>query len=182
MTEGDKSMERVIFDEVVWTDYGQFDLIWDDDYGFDGDFDRFFQGQVNGLAGAATGGGLYTHFGRRSGGSQVRITLLDAPPADLDPQWEDVVEVSVTVPAEPTPIYSTWAGEESGPVALPPGTYRVRVNARGRDAGSGDGEDAEGVVDHYLIEFWAAPSQPDAILSTGSEDAAYWHREVGNRR
>ena len=35
---------NVIFDEVVRTDYGQFDLFWGDDLGLDGDFDRFFGG------------------------------------------------------------------------------------------------------------------------------------------
>ncbi|MBB5788041.1 hypothetical protein [Jiangella mangrovi] len=45
-------MARVLFDGIVRTDYGQFDLTWSDDLGFDGDFDRFFAGQVNGLAGA----------------------------------------------------------------------------------------------------------------------------------
>src|SRR3954470_7621710 len=29
---------NVIFDEVVHTDYGQFDLVWGNDLGFDGDF------------------------------------------------------------------------------------------------------------------------------------------------
>jgi hypothetical protein len=95
--------------------------------------------------------------------------------------WEDVVEVSISVPQDAQPTWSTWAGEESGPLAIPHGTYRVRVNARGRDAGR-DGEFAEEPVDWYLIELWPAPSGPDAILRTGSADATYWHSEVGSRR
>ena len=34
-------MERVLLDEVISTDYGQFDLIWADGAGFDAGFDRF---------------------------------------------------------------------------------------------------------------------------------------------
>ena len=69
-------MVRVLLDGVIDTDYGQFDLVWGDDYGFDGDVDRFFAGQVNGLVGAASGQGLYVNLARRSGGSPVRIVLL----------------------------------------------------------------------------------------------------------
>lgn len=75
----------------------------------------------------------------------------------------------------------TWAGEDGGPLELAPGSYRVRVNARGRDAGA-DNELAEEAVDFYLIQLWPAKSRPDEIVLTTSANAAYWHREVGNRR
>ncbi len=55
------------------------------------------------------------------------------------------------------------------------------MSARGRDAGR-DGEFEEGVVDTYLLEFWPAAIKPDAVLRVGSQDAAYWHDEVGGRR
>jgi hypothetical protein len=91
-------MERLLLDEVIYTDYRQFDLIWAYDAAFDGDFDRFFRGQDNGLVGAADPDGVYLILGRRSGGSRVRIVLVDAAPRETDPSWEDVVEVSITVP------------------------------------------------------------------------------------
>jgi hypothetical protein len=171
---------NVIFDEVVHTDYGQFDLIWGNDFGFDGDFDRFFDGQVNGLAGAASGEGLYLILARRSGGSPVQIVLHDSEPPLLE-DWEDVVEVSILLPAAAEPTWSTWAGETSDSLPIPHGTYRVRVNARGRDAGR-DGEFADEPVDWYLIELWPAPTQVDTIVRTTTTDAAYWHKEVGSRR
>lgn len=49
--------------------------------GFDGDVDRFFRGQVNGLVGAGDRDGVYVSLARRSGGSRVRVVLLDAEPA-----------------------------------------------------------------------------------------------------
>lgn len=174
-------MDRVLLDGLIETDYGQLDLLWGEGYGFDGDHDRSFGGQRNGLVGAASGEGLYVNLARRSGGSPVRIVLLDEAPADDGDEWEDVVEVSVSVPPSAEPRWCTWAGENSGPLDLPPGTYRVRTSARGRDAGR-VGEFAEGAVDFYLLEIWPAAAQPDVIIRTTSADAEYWHQEVGGRR
>lgn len=78
-------------------------------------------------------------------------------------------------------VWSTWAGENTGPIGIPPGSYRLRVSAKGRDEGH-SGEFAEGAVDEYLLQLWPAQWKPDAILRTGSENARYWHKEVGNRR
>lgn len=174
-------MERVLLDQIIYTDYGQFDLSWNEDGVFDGDFDRSFQGQVNGLAGAANPNGVYVNLARRSGGSPIRMVLLDAAPGSDDGQWEDVVEVSITLPEGHEMIWSTWAGENTGPTAVPPASYRLRVSANGRDEGH-MGEFAEGTVDDYLLQLWPAPWQPDVILRIGSESAKYWHQEVGNRR
>jgi hypothetical protein len=174
-------MEKVLLDEIVETDYGQLDLVYGDGTGFDGDVDRFFAGQANGLVGASDPGGVYLVLARRSGGSQVRIVLLDGPPPE-DPTWEDVVEVSTTVPSSGDVTWTSWGYENSGELAdVTPGDYRVRVSARGRDAGAAD-EFADGVVDHYLLQLWPAPPTPDAIIRTGSDNATYWHAEWGSRR
>lgn len=174
-------MERVLLDEVVDTDYGQLDLVYDDEGGFDGEADRFFAGQVNGWVGAADPHGVYVCLARRSGGSQVRVCLLDGPPDD-DPSWEDVVEVSTRVPDGAQVAWTSWAGGSGGLLdGVPAGDLRVRVSARGRDAGA-DGELEDEVVDSYLIELWPAPGAPDEIVRTTSENAAYWHREWGSRR
>jgi hypothetical protein len=125
-------MERVLLDGNVETDYGQFDLVWSDSVGFDGNFDRFFNGQVNGLVGAADPSGVYLNLARRSGGSRVRMVLVDAAPPLPPPHYEDVVEVSVTVPGGGDIRWLSWAGESSGNVeGVAPGTYRMRVSAHG---------------------------------------------------
>ena len=166
---------------VIDTDYGQLDLAWTDEFGFDGDSDAHFARQVNGLAGAASGGGVYLTLARRSGGSQLAVVLHDSEPPLPADSWEDVVEVSTEVSADAEPRWTTWAGEDSGALSIPSGTYRVRVSARGRDAGR-DGEFADEVVDWYLVELWPAPHTADAIVRVGSADAAYWHNERGSRR
>lgn len=172
----------MLLDEVIQTDYGQLDLTWSYDGGFDGDWDRYFAGQTNGLVGAADLHGIYLNLARRSGGSPVRVVLLDAAPGDPGGEWEDVVEVSTVVPEGADARWCSWGGEGSGDLdGLTPGEYRVRVCARGRDAGHDD-EFADGPVDWYLVELWPASVTDDTILRTGSADAAYWHREVGGRR
>jgi hypothetical protein len=44
------------------------------------------------------------------------------------------------------------AGETSGQLDIPAGSYRLRVSARGRDVGAAD-EFADHIVDHYLLEL-----------------------------
>lgn len=173
------SMLHVLLDRMIETDYGQLDLLWADDYvGFDGNVDRFFAGQVNGLVGAASGAGLYLNLARRSGGSSVRIVRLDEAPDIDDDKWEDIVEASTTIPAGAHPRWATWAGEDGGSLDLGQGTYRVRVSARGRDVG----QFADGTMDCYLVEIWPAPTREDSIIKLSSANAEYWHREVGSRR
>ena len=182
--EGDTlpRMERVLLDDVIHTDYGQFDLVWAEGGGFDGNWDRFFEGQVNGLVGAADDHGVYINLGRRSGGSRIRIVLVDREPPLPPPSFEDVVEVSVIIPDGTTVAWWSWAGERSGKMpGLAPGTYRMRVSGHGRDAGR-QNELAEEVVDEYLLELWPSSAAPDTIVRVGSEDAKYWHREIGGRR
>ena len=175
-------MAQVLLDEVIHTDYGQFDLVWTQDGGFDGDPDRFFDGQVNGLVGAADPAGVYLNLARRSGGSHVRILLHDVEPALPPAEFDDVVEVSTSVPADAEPLWTAWGGETIGDlVGLHPGDFRMRVSASGRDAGAAD-ELAEGVVDAYLVEMWPAALAPDAVLRSESQNGRYWHREWGGRR
>lgn len=169
---------RVLLDEVIHTDYGQFDLIWSLPGGFDGDYRRFFAGQVNGLVGAGDPSGLYLNLARRSGGSPVRIVLHDVEPALADESWEDVVEVSIRVPDGSNVRWCAWAGMAYGELGgLDAGDYRVRVSARGRDLASE--EFSPGTLDEYLVELWPAEPGGDRIVRAGSANAAYWHREWG---
>jgi hypothetical protein len=173
-------VDIVLLDSMITTDYGQFEIVWSDEF-FEGDFDRCFDGQVNGIVGAARPSLIYFNLARHGDGtSPVRIVLLDAEPPEPEPQWEDVVEVSTTLPPEGEVRWLSWGAESSGVLrGLGAGDYRVRVSASGR----GDADDyPQDDLDRYLIEWWPAPRKPDEIIRLGSENAKYWHKEVGSRR
>ena len=124
---------------------------------------------------------MYRNLARRCSGSPVRIVLLDTTPGKPDPSWEDVVEVSITVPEASNVRWCSWAGENVGTIdGLGAGTYRMRVSARGRDAGHAS-EFAEEPVDFYMAQLWLTSEEPDAALRVSSSDAAYWHAAVGCR-
>jgi hypothetical protein len=175
---------RVLLDDVVYTDYGQFTLEWlvegagpyTDHRGGNGDPRPSFAGQRNGWVGAAQPTLVHIVLARRSGGSAVRIEWHAHAPAETDA--EDVVEVSTSIPRDARRMWFSWAGESGGVLDLPAGDARVRVSAWGRDAGSAD-EFADGVVDRYLIQIWPSPWRSDAVIRSVSADAAYWNAEWG---
>ncbi len=98
---------------------------------------------------------------------EVKVRVLDGPPSEPADDWEDVAEVSLRLT---TGLYVSELVSQDIGMALDcePGTYRIRVSARGRSAGDAD-EDADGeptepssdeVVELYLIEAWQAPTLP----------------------
>jgi hypothetical protein len=175
-------VEQTLFDGLVETDYGQLDLVWSDEGSFDGDWERSFAGHTNGLVGSANPDGVYVNLSSRFGGCRVCVVLQESQPPTPPILWEDVVEVSIAIPEGSQARWESWGAESSGDlVGLRPGSYRLRVSAHGRDAARAD-EHSESRPDNYLVEIWPATAAPDAIVRVGSEDASYWHQEVGSRR
>lgn len=163
-------VEQVLFSGDVGISYGQFYLACEESPGPDGSF----EGQVNGLCGAAVPGHLFLTTGINHGTVQVTVEQhVDEPP--LPDGWEEIVEVSFT---------NTCAGPrleelegEGHQLRLDPGTYRVRYCARGMDAA----RDAESnydsdVIDTYLLQLWPGRAGADRILRQTSSCAAYWHQ------
>lgn len=103
----------------------------------------------------------------------VRLTTeaLDGPPASIDESWEDIGEVSLDSSPD-IPMHATsWERDPDVELtdrldAHGPGTYRLRVHARGRDL-HWDGSTLEPVED-YLILSWLAPYAPPATLRATS--------------
>lgn len=99
----------------------------------------------------------------------VRVTVEADPaepgPPDLD-AWDEIVEVSLLLGEEAG--VGTDMDDESASLppitAAGPGPYRVRVHARGRDAGQRallvDGE----AVEEHLIQIWSAPVAPTVAI------------------
>ncbi|GAA2073550.1 hypothetical protein IDH50_13360 [Aeromicrobium tamlense] len=128
-------------------------------------------GQRNGLCGAKTAGQLVFLIGLHTGGIRFAIDWLDSEPS-LDESWEDVVEVSIDVPAGDIVLatFDDWRD-----VPLPAsGPHRARLHASGLDEAR-ELPSAELGPDRYLLQLWPAPITPDAVIRQTSQAAARMH-------
>lgn len=146
------------------------------------DFHQFtighYEGQLDHLAGAkialvwaVTATSATVSTGIASGYVRVTCRPLNEAPTAPDDGWEDVMEVSLeTTPDWPLSAAGHWGGEEELADRLDvygPGTYRLRVHAKGRDIDY-DGSRLEPVED-YLILAWPAPAGPTTVLRATSQ-------------
>lgn len=138
-------------------------------------------GQENGICGAAEPGHLFLTTGMRTGHVGLTVEIHDTAPP-LDDYWEDIVEVSFT-PETATVSVSQWGSIDACEFDLPTTPHRVRYCATGMDAGNEENVifAGEPVVDHYLLQFWSAPEQPDRVLKQTSNLAAYWHADASRQ-
>lgn len=104
-----------------------------------------------------------------SGDIPVEFGIDDSePPLDLGP-WEEVVEVSAVITGDAISVFVP-DGIHIGDVDLPASReiYRLRVHARGRDAGYEaefiDASGGEHMVEEHLIRIWPAPPSPESRL------------------
>lgn len=158
---------EVLLDKDVFVAYGQIYL--ESATGrMDGEMDKPFQGQTNGLCGGAVPGMLFLMTGTHTGDVGFRVELHDQEPP-LDERWEEAVEASLTA-VEGEAGLAEWGGSDWHPLPVPAGDYRVRYSACGMDEGH---EADEG--DRYLLQLWPAPPAPDRTIRVTSAGAAYWH-------
>lgn len=165
----------LLLDREVSVHYGQ---MYAESAGheFQGGMAASFQGQVNGLCGAAVPGFLFLLTGTHTGRVGLAVELHRREPV-LDDRWEDVVEVSFGLDGDGLTL-TEWGGGGSYPLAVPGGAYRVRYCARGMTAGRRGGVPEKGHPpwDHYLLQLWPAPPAPDRVVRESTAAAAYWHR------
>jgi hypothetical protein len=151
--------------------YGQIYVQSGEDYP---DLAECFGGQSNGLCGAATPGNLFLITGLHTGEVGFMVELYDKPPPE-DDSWQEVVEASFR-PLGETGL-AGWGGEGYWPLDLAEASYRVRYCAMGmdeaRELDTRMEDDPE--ADHYLLQFWPAPPEPDRVVKQTSGTAAYWH-------
>ena len=160
------------FDGEVFVHYGQIYVESGD--GFNPDLSEAFAGQSAGLCGGAVSGSLWLITGLHTGMVGFTVEVHDQAP-DLDPVWEDVVEVSFRPASVDTKLVQ-WAGEDAWDLDLPEADYRVRYCAQGMDLAHDDTiVDDEPVLDRYLLQFWPAPPEADRIVRQTAEIASYWH-------
>ncbi|HEY3692084.1 MAG TPA: hypothetical protein VGL46_17600 [Pseudonocardiaceae bacterium] len=118
----------------------------------------------NGLVGADfRGASVLT--GIDTGWVTVTLHVLDTEPDSVELDgWDEVAEVSVD--SDDGELFVHALGEDSPP-ELPglahegPGTYRLRVHARGRD--TAPHSRAEEPVENYQISTWPAEEAPATV-------------------
>ncbi|GIF05070.1 DUF6461 domain-containing protein [Actinoplanes siamensis] len=112
----------------------------------------------NGLV-TVVDGGIVIRTGISEGAVSVDVAVLADAPAEVDPHWPDVVEVSWHATEGRA---SMVAPGDAGSPALAhltppwPGDYRVRVHARGRD-------DRDAAYESYRLTVWSAPAGPETV-------------------
>jgi hypothetical protein len=139
------------------------------------DLAEAFAGQSCGLCGAAIPGTLWLTTGLHTGDVGLTVEVHDEPPP-LEPDWEDVVEVSFR-PVSGSTALVLWGGEGCWELDLEEADHRVRYCAKGMDAARKEENrlDDEPQLDCCLLQFWPAPPAPDRVLKHTSKAAAHWH-------
>ncbi|MFF4675182.1 hypothetical protein ACFY1C_36465 [Streptomyces sp. NPDC001279] len=133
----------------------------------------------NGLiAVAEDGAGILT--GLTVGPVEVTVTTHQSEPP-LEGDWDEVVETSFTS-STGSALVTSW--EDGGVEDLPdlaaagPGSYRMRVHARGRDAGRV--EDSLGPdddpVEMYLLQAWPAPAADEQVIRQTDQVGTEWRQ------
>jgi hypothetical protein len=147
----------------------------------DDPFGEGFGGQRNGLCGAAVPGFLFLTTGLHTGDVGFTVELHEKPPP-VDESWEEIVEVSFNLTGKA--MLMGWGGDRLQPLDLAEASYRVRYCATGMDAGRELDTRMKGEpeTDRYLLQFWPAPPEPDAVIKQTSATAAYRHQCASKRQ
>tara|TARA_R110002049_G_C8824969_1_gene534877 strand:- start:49 stop:597 length:549 start_codon:yes stop_codon:yes gene_type:complete len=145
-----------------------------------------FQGQNNGLCGAATPERIFFTARPKDSVIDLDINLYTENP-EINDEYTDIVEVSFRPGEEPV-FLCQWAHEEVYPLNLENIDYRVRYSIVGLDNDYDYDEDDDEYFQKpvpgqkYLIEIWPQEKSRDQIVKQTSMEAAYWHKEWGSRK
>lgn len=161
----------------VWVYARQFYIV-DPDLGTDQAPDIADAG--NGLiAVEEDGAGILT--GLTVGPVEVAVTTHASEPPLHGGDWDEVVETSF-ISTTGSALVTSWEDGEAEdlPDLAPngPGSYRVRVHARGRDEGRAKdslGPDDD-PVEVYLLQVWTAPAAEERIIRQTDQVGDEWRR------
>lgn len=118
-------------------------------------------------------------------GTQFGHVLVSVQAGESDPgldtgRWEEVTEVSLTSGPGGQGLSITSGGQgpyEFGHLTPPgAGAHRVRVHARGRDAGAAKDVVSSRPVEEHLVQIWPAAPAPETIYKT-TDDVGAGFRE-----
>ncbi|MGI5213760.1 hypothetical protein [Plantactinospora sp. CA-290183] len=118
----------------------------------------------NGLVGATEGAAL-VRTGCGAGWVNLAVELYARRPVPQTAGWDDAVEISYRTAVGESYLGSRrGAGTDYPRISFQgPGSYRIRVHARGRDLPP-DGPGAGRVEEEYLLQVWRAPAGRTEIL------------------
>ena len=154
--------------------YGQFYVSLGPD--FDGDMDRCFVGQSNGLCGASDPNVLFFLTGLHTGHVTLNVHSHEVAPIS-DETFEEIVEVSFTV-SDYGAVLLSWGGEVEARLNIAAGNYRLRYSANN----FGKAEEAGAFDDHrievYLVEIWPETPGIDQVIRVTRDQANYWHEAL----
>jgi hypothetical protein len=119
------------------------------------------------------------HAGTHTGPVRVTVQARTDPPPHTDlEQWEEVVEVSITTQAGQV-LVEEWGGptrDDLGSlVSAGPGSYRLRMHARGRDQAHTDVVAPGDPIEEHLLITWPAPATDETIVKQTDRYGAH-HR------
>jgi hypothetical protein len=129
-------------------------------------------GGASGLVGVSPGLAIVI-TGTQFGNISVTVQAGDSDPGLDTGPWEEVTEVSLTSGpgGQGLSVTSDGQGPYEFQYLTPPGAgaYRVRVHARGRDAGAAEDVVPGRPVEEHLLQIWPALPAPETIYKTTDE-------------
>lgn len=127
-------------------------------------------GGANGLVGMTQPWRAMVATGTRWGPVQVTTEVLTEQPHDLAAEYEEVVEVDFTVLSHRLTIVD-WDGQLVQEFSASPGSWRLRVHARGRQEGAAQewdifdpGDPDTEFVEEHLLQFFPGPELGEVVI------------------
>jgi hypothetical protein len=128
---------------------------WVLDYGLLPEIQDSMYKNFNGLV-SAQGSFAIIMTGTQAGHIRLTIDVFDQKPQLHTTEWDDVVEVSLEFEESGGVYTDDGEGLDQLP-DLPPGDYRLRVHARGRDRAHERAFVWDTSMEEHLLQAWPAP-------------------------
>ncbi|MFE7426005.1 hypothetical protein [Streptomyces sp. NPDC057545] len=118
---------------------------------------------VNGLI-AVTRNAAGIHTGIKKGNVHLEARLCNAEPALDVSDWDEVIDTTFTSTTGHALIGSYEHALDLNVAHQGPGSYRLRLHARGRDSEPGASRRRNSKpTEHYLFHIWPAPAAPETV-------------------
>lgn len=99
--------------------------------------------------------------GTEAGPVSVTLQLAEGEPSLDFGTWDEIVDVSMRFDDDSASVFGDRDSEGRSLPSLPPGSYRIRAHARGRDLGHGAPVVCGSPSEEHLIVAWPAQPMPE---------------------